>query len=174
MIHKNGIYYLIAIGLFILLKFWFASLENSDLLPLLQPTSALFGTMAGSAAVFSPEHGFYHAKFNILIDESCAGYNFMLMTFLMLYFLCIKYAQKPRSKLLLLPAGISAAYILTLFINASRILMAVLLQPAAESALQLNPAVAHETIGILTYFSFLLIIYTGVEKGLQKKYEKIT
>lgn len=174
MIHKNGIYYATAIILFILLKFWLGSLENHSLMFLLQPTSWLFGRMAGSEAVFSPEHGFYHARFNIVIDTSCAGYNFMLMTFLMLYFLCSKYAQRSRYKLLLLPASISIAYLLTLFTNASRILMSVLLQPASEQALQLSPVVAHEAIGILTYFSFLLIIYIGVEKGLQKKYEKIT
>ncbi len=172
--NKNTPYYLIAIGLFVLLKFWIGTFENDKLIFLLKPTDKIFELVTGTHSEYNSESGFYYGKFNIVIDKSCSGYNFLLLCFVMLYFQIIKYAKQFKFKLLLLFGSLSIAYVLTILINSSRIIISVVFQNAKFDFLNLEPHIIHESIGVITYLSFLLITYFLTEKILNKKYAQLT
>ncbi len=168
--NKNLGYYLFAIGVFVLLKFWFGTFENDKLTFLLKPTNAIIELVTGTSAEYSSESGFYYHNFNFVIDKSCSGYNFLLLCFLMLYFQIIRYVKRHKYKFLLSFGCFALAYVLTILINSSRILISVVFQNASFAALNIDPGIIHESIGVVTYLSFLLITYVVIEKILNKKY----
>lgn len=174
LMNKNIPYYLIAIGLFVLLKFWIGTFDNDQLQFLLRPTDMIFGLLTGSHSVYSSESGFFYEKFNILIDKSCSGYNFLLLCFIMLYFQIIKYEKQLKYKFLLLFVSLFIAYILTLLINSSRIIISVFIQNGKFDLFNFEPHIIHESIGVLTYLIFLVITYFLTNKILEKKYAKST
>ncbi len=171
---KNTPYYLIAIGLFVLLKFWIGTFDNDQLQFLLKPTDKVFGLVTGTHSDYNSESGYFYDKFNILIDKSCSGYNFLLLCFVMLYFQVIRFTKQIRFKLLLLPISLGFAYTLTILINSSRILISAVLQNAKFNFLTFEPHIIHESIGVVTYLSFLLITYFLTDKILNKKYAQLT
>lgn len=168
--NKNITYHLIALGIFVLLKFWMGTFNNDQLTFLLKPTKYVFELVTGSQSVYSAESGYFYNAFNIVIDKSCSGYNFLLLCFVMLYFQMLKYAKQQKIKLLLLIASFIGAYLLTILINSSRIIISVLLQDSPIESVGVEPHIIHESIGVVTYLSFLLITYFLTDNLLKKKY----
>jgi len=157
---KNTPYYLIAIGLFIFLKFCFKLADNDSLAFLLFPTDKFVGLLTSSKSVYFSDKGYYHERLNILIEKSCSGFNFMLLCFSMLSFLVLKYANKPLHKALIIPAVLVLAYILTIFVNASRIVASIIIQNQVVNFLpQRSHSSLHESIGVTTNLLFLIFIY---------------
>jgi exosortase K len=172
--NKNIPYYLIAIGLFVLLKFWIGTFDNNQLIFLLIPTDKIFELVTGTQSEYNSEIGFFYDKLNIVIDKSCSGYNFLLLCFVMLYFQLVKYAKQFKFKLVLLFGSLSIAYFLTILINSSRIIISVVFQNVKFDFWDFEPHILHESIGVLTYLSFLLITYYSTEKILNKRYAQLT
>lgn len=173
---NNTPYYLTATGLFILLKFGFTLADNDNLIFLLKPTDKLVGILTGSSSVYLAENGYYHDKLNILIDKSCSGFNFWILCFLMFTFLTVKYFEKPLYKTLTIPTALVCAYMLTVFVNTSRIFVSVIVQSHAVNFLPDSQHLIHETIGIIINLSFLVLTYYLIEKNLinRRHYEKFT
>ena len=108
-INKNIPYYLVAVGLFILLKFGYTVADNNDLAFLLKPTNKLVGVLTGSHSVYLANNGYYYEKLNILIEKSCSGFNFWLLCFLLFTYLLIKYLDKPLHKIIAIPTALLTA-----------------------------------------------------------------
>lgn len=169
--NKNTLYYLATIGLFILFKLGYTLASNDHLIFLLKPTDKIVGLLTGSTAVYMEDKGYYHSSFNILIEKSCSGFNFMLLCFCMLSFLLLQYSSKPLYKSLTIPFAIATSYILTILVNASRIFASILLQQQASRFLPtLSRSLVHESIGVITNLSFLILIYMATEKFLTNTY----
>lgn len=167
---KNPTYYVLAIGIFILLKFAFTFSNNSNLAFLLKPTNRLVGILANSPSVYSPEKGYFHESLNIIIDKSCSGFNLWVLTFLMLSFLFLKYAEKKFQRVLVIPASLALAYIITVFVNVSRIYISIVTQSQINPFLSENQQpILHEAIGVITNLTFLILIYFTIDKYLNKK-----
>jgi len=164
--NKNIPYYLTAVGLFILLKFGFALADNNDLTFLLKPTDRFVGLLTGSNSIYFADKGFYHDKLNILIDKSCSGFNFWLLCFLIFIYLTVKYLDKPLHKVLSIPIVLFCAYLLTIFVNTSRIFVSVIVQNQTKDFFANQQHLIHESIGIITNLSFLVLAYYIVEKFL--------
>lgn len=164
-------YYLVAIGFFILLKFGYTVANNDNLMFLIKPIDAIVGILTGSHSIYFSDKGYYHEGLNILIGKSCSGFNFMLLCFCMLAFLFLKYADKALFKILTLPFALIIAYFLTVFVNASRIFVSIIIQQQANSFLPDRPhLILHEIVGVLTNLTFLILIYIALEKFLTNKY----
>ncbi len=172
--NKNLPYYLLALSLFGLLKLWLGTFDNQELYFLLKPTDAIFSLVSGSKSVFTAQNGFFHERYQMVIEKSCSGYNFMLICFLMLYFLIIKFVKSRAFKVVWLLGALGISYVVTVFINSSRILVSVSLQDSIENLLHLDAALTHQSIGVLTNLTFLIIIYLLVEKIIIKKYAQLT
>ena len=164
--NRNIPYYLMAITLFVILKFSFSMAGNRHLAFLLKPTDAVIGLLTGSDSVYIANCGYYHAQLNVIIDKSCSGFNFWVLCFLLFTYPAIKHVDKPLSKLIVLPASLGGAYLLTLFANTSRIFVSIVVQAQAGNLLPGRQHIVHEAIGIITNLTFLVSAYILIEKLL--------
>jgi exosortase K len=167
--NKNIPYYLTAAALFILLKFGFTLANNDDLAFLLQPTDKLISLLTGSSSVYL-DSGYYHQELNILIDKSCSGFNFCILCFLLFTYQAVNYFDSPAHKAFSLLVALVGAYVLTIFVNTSRIFASIVVQqqtnPFLTGSAQL---IVHEAVGIITNLTFLILAYYLIEKRLTKK-----
>lgn len=166
--NKNLIYYLLMIGIFILFKIWFIYADNTSLAFILKPTSKLVGMVTGSSSIYLDESGYYFQDTNIIIDKSCSGFNFWLLCYTMLFFLVLKSLHKNSHKLLAIPAVMLGAYILTILVNTSRIFVSLTIQNSLISFLQIEQHIIHETIGVITNLSFLILFFFTMKNYLTK------
>jgi len=165
-INKNIPYYLIAGGIFILLKFGFTLADNDHLIFLLKPTDTLVGLLTNSQSVYFADCGYYHTELNILINKSCSGFNFWILSFFVFTYLATKYIEKPLLKTLAIPTALVGAYLLTIFVNTSRILASIIVQNLTKNILTNQQHLVHEIVGIITNLSFLVLAYFLTEKLL--------
>jgi len=172
-IYRNMPYYLTAIGLFIVLKFGFTIAGNDALTFLLKPTDKLVGFLTGSQSVYILNSGYYHDKLNIVIEKSCSGFNFWILCFLVFTYLALKYFDKSLHKVLSFPIVLTCTYLLTVFVNSSRIFASIVVRNQTIGILPNQQYLLHETIGIITNLSFLILVYYLVEKSLKyRQYAK--
>jgi len=164
--NNNIPYYLTAAGIFILLKFAFTLADNNDLTFLLKPTDRLVGLLTGSYSVYLADNGFYNDKLNILIDKSCSGFNFWILCFVTFTYLGIKHLDKAIHKVLTIPIALFCAYLLTIFVNTSRIFVSVVVQNQTKILFTNQQHLIHEAVGIITNLSFLVLTYYIIEKIL--------
>ena len=167
--NKNILYYLTAVGLFILLKFGYTIADNSDLTFLIKPTDKLVGLLTGSHSIYLSESGYYHEHLNIIIDKSCSGFNFWILCFLLFTYLTVKYSDKTLNKILTIPTALIGAYLLTIFVNTSRIFASIVLQTQTKNIILNHQHILHEAIGIITNLTFLILAYVLIEKLLIHK-----
>ena len=169
---KNILYYLTAVGLFILLKLGFTLADNNDLNFLLKPTDKLVGLLIGSQSVSTIESGYFYERLNIIIDKSCSGFNFWILCFLLITYLTVKHFDKSIDKFLAIPTALFVAYLLTIFVNTSRIFVSIVVQSQTKSIFLDHQHIIHETIGITTNLTFLILAYILIEKILTHKQQK--
>jgi len=171
--NNNLLYFLTAIGLFILLKIFYTIADNDSLFFLLEPTDKLVGLLTSLKSVYLSDKGYYYENLNIIIEKSCSGFNFWLLCFCMLTFLLLKYVGKTIYKILIIPVSLASAYILTILVNASRIFSSIIIQNKANNFLSNGShLLLHEIVGIVTNLSFLILIYYLLEQILNKKISK--
>ncbi len=170
MIQKKNIpYYAVAMLVFVILKYYFSQAITSDLLFLLKPVNTLVEILTGSHGEYFGESGFYHQQYQIFIEKSCAGFNFLLICFLMLSILFIRHSVTPLRKTLSLAAALIASYFITIMVNGSRIYVSIILQSQPFIPIAGHQKTVHEIIGIITNLLFLITIYIITDKLLQNK-----
>lgn len=167
--NKNLPYYFLAVVLFILLKFSFTHANNNDLTFLIKPTDKLVGLLTGSQSIFISDKGYFHEKLNIIIDKSCSGFNFWILCFLLLTYLTIKHFNRVLSKIIIIPIALIIAYLLTIFVNTSRIFASIVVQAQTKKVLLNQQNLIHEIIGITTNLTFLIVAYLLIGKLLNHK-----
>ena len=166
------IFYAVAAGLFFILKLFFAFFaENEHFNFILVPVSFIVEIFTGTSYVSVPEsNGLYFGELNILIDRSCSGYNFLLLCFIMLAFLCLRFFPKPVHKLFVILIALFFAYCVTIFVNAARIIVSLVVQNTFSNFWpQQYSSLLHEACGIVVYLGFLIIIYMVSEKILSSR-----
>ncbi|MBK8444340.1 MAG: exosortase K [Sphingobacteriales bacterium] len=151
-------------------EIYFTLADNDNLIFLLKPTDTLVGLLTGSHSVYLADKGFYHDQLNILIDKSCSGFNYWVLCFLVFTYPVVKYLDKPLQKTLSIPGVFVGAYLLTIFVNTSRITASVVVQTQAEKFLPVKlHSIIHEAVGIIINFSFLILAYYLTENLLKHK-----
>ena len=149
-----------------MLKFGYTLADNNNLNFLLKPTDKLVGLLTGSHSVYLSESGYNHEHLNIIIDKSCSGFNFWILCFLLLTYLTIKYFDKTLNKILTIPTALIGVYLLTIFVNTSRIFASIVVQTHTKNILLNHQHIIHEAIGIITNLTFLILAYILIEKLL--------
>jgi exosortase K len=170
-------YYLSAVGLFVLLKIGFTFADNGDLTFLLKPTDRLVGLLTGSQSVYLADYGFFHfhGQMNFVIEKSCSGFNFWVLCFPVFAYLGLKYFDRHIHKALTVPAALLCSYLLTVFVNASRIVASLVVRNLTVGFFPGRQPLIHEIVGITTCFTFLVLVYYLIEKCLKHiKYAKFT
>lgn len=164
---RNYILFFASLILFVLAKLWFRNADNSDLSFLLTPTNWLIELFTASKSEFRPQSGYHFEGLNFLIDKSCSGFNFLLISFLMVTYLLAN-VRKLKS-LLIIPVAIITAYAITILANVSRIASyIILLQNNITKFIDPNNTWLHRTEGILVYLAFLIISYFALNYIITK------
>jgi len=159
-VNKNILFYIIAFAIFILLKFSYTQADAERVLFLLKPTDRIVRLITNSSSVFIPGSGFFNEKLNIVIEKSCSGFNFWMLCFLMLTFSALKFMSSNIKKAIAIPVGLFVAYLLTVFSNASRIILSMMGQNIADNFMIPRPhLILHSAIGTFIYLFFLIIFY---------------
>ncbi len=170
---KNLRYYIIAILLFIVSKFTYSYAKNDMVIFLTKPTSKIISFITNSKAIYNPKSGFYYENLNIVIDKSCSGFNFWMLLYLLLFFSIIKLIEQEFYKIITLPATLLFTYLITLFVNTSRILISIFIEHKTDLKYQW----LHQAEGAFIYLSFLIISYKLFEylqTKIIKHHEKLT
>jgi len=154
--------------LFILLKLGFVLAGNNELIFLLKPTTKLVGFLTGSTSIYVLDNGYYHSKLNIIIDKSCSGFNFWILCFLIVTYSLVRFFKKTSYKILAVPSALILAYPFTIFVNTSRIIASVVVHAQTKRAI-FNYQIIHESVGIITNLTFLVLFYYLFEKTLNSK-----
>lgn len=150
-------YLLLLVG-YAVAKLAYAAASTDDVQVLLVPTDNLVELLLGSTSQFVAGHGYVHPALGIVIDKSCAGGNFGLLSGLLLSSAYL-HGRGPRPAAAL-PLLLLLSYLLTLLVNAARIAGAVRLAQLLPPAL--TPAWLHEAQGALVYLFFLVAAYAGL------------
>lgn len=158
------IYGFIAILLFVLLKFWYAKVSNEEVLFLLKPTDLFINTITSTKSIFNSEIGFYNAGLNIIINKSCSGFNFFMISFLMLVFVLSKSQRISKFYLLFIPISLLISYFITVFVNVTRILFSINMNRLMGN----DFSWMHQMEGTFVYLFFLIIVYFIVNQLLTK------
>jgi len=166
---ENTAYYLTAALIFVLMRvgFWLAG--DNDFVFLLKPTDKLVGLLTGSHSVFIENVGYFHEKLNISIGKYCSGFNFLMLSYLVFAWLAVKYFNKPFRKFLNIPIALIFACLLAVFVNASRIIASIALQNRIQFFFPGRLTLIHETVGIITELTFLVLAYCLIENFLKQR-----
>ncbi len=156
---ENILFYGLAAGIFLMLKFVYTALDNDSLHFLLYPTNKCIEITTNSKAIYASETGFFHQNLNILIEKSCSGFNFLLLCFLLCYFTNVAYFKTAFAKILFLPITLIISYLFTIFVNTARILSAIVIERIFPYSSKQFPWL-HEAEGVFIYLSFLIVFYT--------------
>ena len=171
---KDIPFFTAAVIIFILLKFWFTYAGIDNLSFLITPSDKIFGLITGSQSVYIENSGYYHENFNIIIDKSCSGFNYLIICFLAFVFLFTSHFSIPVYKILVFPLSLFFAWVLTILVNSSRIYLSVIAYEKTINVLPNHQDLIHQITGITTYLFFLLMTYLIIDKFLKnrKVYEK--
>ena len=161
--NKNIPYYLIVAGFFIFLKFLYSHATTDEIIYLLQPTNFIIELISNSESQYLPSQGYYNSHLNILIDKSCSGFNFLMLCYLMLVFSIVSKLQNNLSKVIVLPLLLLSSYLLTIFINSSRIMISIFIRELGFSDFIINESWLHQLEGTFVYLFFLIIVYLTID-----------
>lgn len=145
----------LAVIILILGKSWYSQADTNALLFLLSPVTWLVHMISNQPYTFIPGQGFHFPNGNIMINGSCAGFNWLLLAFLIGVFAGLRGLQRSIHKIILLPVMLLMAYLLSLLVNSTRILFSiVILEKIAQ-----NNTWLHLVEGTFVYLSSLILWY---------------
>ncbi len=164
------IYYLLTAIIFITLKFTYTVANSNHLNFLLKPTNKLIEFLTGSNSIYFIDKGYYYESLNIMIDKSCSGFNFLLLSFALFMYLIVKSSDKHLYNIIGFPIALAVAYLLTIFVNASRIFASIVIQSHTDTIFYNQKHLIHEAIGITTNLTFLILAYCLINKLIQNNH----
>ncbi|MGB3799671.1 MAG: exosortase K [Lewinella sp.] len=138
-----------ALALYGVGKAWHRTASVTDLRFLLSPTDFLVRMAGGGSGQWVDGVGYYHSAGHYVIDGSCAGFNFLLIAYLLL-------ATLLRTRVvgwLLHPLALLLAWPVTVLANGSRIVSMVQLSAAGIN--WTLDGIGHEFLGGFVYLFFL-------------------
>lgn len=158
-IHQNG--FILSTMVFIAfgLKVFYQTANTPDLQWVLAPTKVLVQGFTGLHFSYDATRGYVNIAHQFVIAKSCAGVNFLIIAFCTSVFgFTLKFAQM-KVQLFSVVAFLGLAYLLTVVVNAFRIISALVFRNASVQVPGLNANQLHATEGVIIYLSFLLIYY---------------
>ena len=106
-----------------------------------------------------PGEGYVSRERLFVIEKSCAGINFMIAAFAMMMLTFHHRITSGMSGAHVLVASLVASYGAAVFVNATRITMAMWLAAHPLAASGLTAAEVHRLEGIAVYFAGLVVLY---------------
>ena len=141
------------------MKRHYADARADDLWWVLSPTAQVVHVMTGTAFTVVPGEGYFSRERLFLIEQSCAGINFMIAAFAMVAFALLHRVRSAGTGARVVGVSLLASYVAAVMINAVRIAIALCLAAHPGSFAALTAADAHRVEGIFVYFWGLLLLH---------------
>lgn len=160
-------FFILTIGLYI----FFRQLSLNELKVLLYPVSLLVRESTFSSFEFIPDQGYFFPELNILLEASCAGTNFFVLSFFVFSFFMDDVLERKAQLRILIPLfAFVAAYALSIPINYLRIMLSIAAQNLADLILPVRPHyLIHEIVGYSVQIIALLSLLMLNQKLLKTK-----
>ena len=163
----TGLLCVLALFIALGLKYHYSRAGSDDLLWVLSPTAGLVEYLSGVRFEKEETTGYVNHERHVIIAPSCAGINFMIIAFCMTSFSGLNALGRSRLKNLWLGISFLTAYVLTLYVNAFRIIVSIH-SYEAEWFQSWGPAdMVHRIEGVFIYLSCLTIFYSMLGKILR-------
>src|SRR5262245_13599505 len=107
------------------MKRLYAEANVDDLRWILAPTAWLVQGATGASFTLAPGEGYFSRDRLFLIEKSCAGINFMIAAFGMVTLAILHRVESRAAALRVLTFAVLASYAAAVFVNASRIAIAM-------------------------------------------------
>ena len=159
-------YYLLIFLLAFGLKYHYSRANSEQLDWILAPTAGMVKKLSDLPFEREVGEGYINYERALIIAPSCAGVNFMITAFCMAGFSFLRLFKRRRERLRWIFFSLLVSYLLTVFVNAVRILLGMYLYQANVLSAWLNPEQAHRIEGITVYFFFLSSFYHLLQKIL--------
>jgi len=156
-------WYLLCLTLTFCFKWLFMGDSINNLHWILFPVTSLVELFTGLNFSFETNNGYVNHLYNIVIDKNCSGINFIAMVFLMSTLGFVHYAKTNAHKGLFILCMIGLGYISSIFINSSRIIVALQFLTIEQKLSELTQINFHKLMGILFYGLALFGIYGLLE-----------
>jgi exosortase K len=163
---RNAAYLLPALGLAVMIKYHYSRAGSEDLRWILSPTARLVELFSGIPFVEELHSGFINRSRRILIAPACAGVNFLIIAFGVAVLAGLRHIRKLALQMTWLAAALASAYILTIFVNAVRIVVSIYSYEARPFSSWIDPPRLHLFEGVVIYSFFLIVFYRIIEAGL--------
>lgn len=145
------------------IKYFYSQAGSDDLLWILTPTAWWVRTLGGLPFEYQSDLGYVNHALRFVIASSCSGVQFMMILGAMLIFSFVHRLKTHIGRIGWLFGSLSASYVITILVNSLRILLAIYLPPLFTEAGLWNrfmtPERLHSMIGVVVYFSALLVVY---------------
>lgn len=163
LISQNRIFYLIGFLTVFGLKYCYSRAGCDELVWILTPTARWVRILSGIPFYYAPQIGYINDEYRFIIASSCSGIQFMLITIATLTYSFVHRMNTRKKGYLWLALSVACSYLLTIFVNGIRIILAihlpVYIQKWGILSGVLSPGQLHTSIGVVVYFTALFIIY---------------
>jgi exosortase K len=162
---QNAIFYMFALIIAFGLKYHYSRTGSDDLIWILGPTAGLVEHISGIPFESEAGTGFVNHKLRVIIAPACAGVNFLIIAFCMAVFSGLHYFKRIRLKVSWLAISALSAYLLTIPVNALRIILSIYVYDADIYSGWLTAQRVHRLEGVVIYFFFLCLFYRIIMKA---------
>ncbi len=142
----------------------FYSQAGADALSwILAPVAWLAGALGGIPFEREPHAGWVSHAHGVIVGPSCAGLNFLIIAFMT----CLSFVHRlsrTRARVAWLFASLAAAYVLTIVVNAQRVIATVHLRHWDIYGEVVTQQRAHRAAGALIYCFALLLFYEAIDR----------
>lgn len=165
LLHHRWFLSIVVVFFGLLIKYFYSQANTDQLDWLLRPLVVLVSLVTGLQFEYECGLGWVNLDNAVAIAPSCAGVNFLVLSFCLSSY---QFIWTPGSK----ASGLSLVFlfvgacIITLVTNALRIVLSV---TALEQSLLLGmagPEAAHRLSGVVIYYTVLIIYYEAVSSGI--------
>lgn len=164
---ENLIFYSTGFVVLLCLKLFYSRAGSDELRWILAPTARWAGSLGGLSFAYEAQQGYINHEMRFIIASSCSGVQFMLVCMAALIYGCIHRMKTGKKKAVWLVGSVIFSYLLTVFVNGIRIVLAIYLPLRLEAVLTgggwLTAQRLHTLIGIVVYFIALLVVYQAAD-----------
>lgn len=146
------------------LKAYYSQATVADLGWILAPTATLVGWAGGEPLMPVAAQGWMAADGRFVIAPACAGVNFLILVFGVAVLGFVHRLRTVAQRWSWFVLAATTAYVLTIAINALRIVAAVGLYDADVHAGWLTPERAHRLVGTIIYLAAVWAVWLGCDR----------
>ena len=151
--------YLLALLIAYGLKAHYSRATSDGLDWILRPTTALVERVSGLEFEYERGEGYLSRERCVIIAPACAGVNFMIAAFGMTLFSFLHLMPTAATTLFWTAGSLFSAYLLTIAVNALRIVIALHLYASGILFFCASPAQLHRLEGIAVYLTALCLFF---------------